>query len=213
MNIDHSLGYVKLVHITPDAEKSIVSMARVSTNTENTDLNLIRYLIRHKHWSPFEMAHMTVEIGTTRAISAQIIRHRSFSFQEFSQRYSPVDTIHLVKARRQDRRNRQKSIDDIDDEIQKEWIRKQQELYEKVGEVYQWALQNGIARECARFVLPLATHTRLFMTGNIRSWIHYLLVRNHEDTQWEHRWLAQEIEFIFARYLPNIYQAMRESDV
>lgn len=210
MILDESLGRVRLVHITPNAEQAIVSMARVSTNPDNTNTNLIRYLIRHKHWSPFEMAHMTVEIYTTRAISAQIIRHRSFSFQEFSQRYSPVNTIYLVRARRQDKKNRQKSIDDLDEKIQNEWLRKQKELYQHIDEIYHWALENGIAKECARFILPMATQTRLFMTGNIRSWIHYILVRNHPDTQFEHSWLANEIEHIFAQHLPIIHQAMRE---
>ena len=206
--------YAKLVSITPDAESQIVYMARVSNpsnqNNTETSARLLKYLIKHKHWSPFEMASMQVEINTTRAIAAQILRHRSFSFQEFSQRYSSVEelpTIKLPHLRRQDLKNKQASHDDLpaahiaylEDQI--EW------LYTQAQKVYKECLDLGVAKECARSVLPLGTPTRLYMAGTIRSWIHYLQIRTGIETQLEHRLVAESIKEIFYEQLPIVAEA------
>lgn len=211
---------VKLVAVTPDAEKSIVYMARVSNpanqaNTE-TSAKLIRYLIKHKHWSPFEMASMAVEINTSRAIAAQILRHRSFSFQEFSQRYSSVEDLkplELPMLRRQDSKNKQASHDDLDPELVKDLQTKIALHYDIAQSLYLSLLGAGVAKECAREVLPLGTPTRLYMAGTIRSWIHYLEVRCGVETQLEHRLVANGIKELFRENLPSIYEAAFSSEV
>lgn len=199
----------KLVHITPNAEELIAYMARVSNpanqNNTETSQRLIRYLIEHKHWSPFEMVNMCVEINTTRSIAAQILRHRSFSFQEFSQRYAEVtDKAVVPELRRQDTKNRQNSIDDIDEDKKKFFNAKIQHLYSECYNVYQDLLDAGIAKECAREVLPLATPTRLYMNGTIRSWIHYCQLRCANGTQEEHRIIATGVYKLLQEHLPNV---------
>jgi thymidylate synthase (FAD) len=210
---------VQLVWATPNAEEMIVKMARVSapSNQDNMDTGprLLRYLIKHKHWSPYEMANMCVEIETTRAISPQILRHRSFSFQEFSQRYA--DTNELGSAviphlRRQDNKNRQNSIDDLSSEEIAGYYRRISELYENSEHLYREMVSNGIAKECARSVLPLSTQTRLYMNGTIRSWIHYLDLRTDNGTQFEHRQIAGEIKRIFCKQFPIIGEAVFTTD-
>lgn len=206
---------VELVWATPNAEEMIVKMARVSapSNQDNMDTasRLLRYLIRNKHWSPFEMANMCVEIETTRAISPQILRHRSFSFQEFSQRYA--DTSELGSAviphlRRQDLKNRQNSIDDLSSEEIGNYYRRISELYENAEHLYREMVSSGIAKECARSVLPLSTQTRLFMNGTLRSWIHYLDLRCSNGTQLEHQQIARAIKQIFCGQFPIIGEAV-----
>jgi len=205
---------VDLVWVTPNAEEMLVKMARVSApkNQDNMDTapRLLKYLIRNKHWSPFEMANMCVEIETTRAISPQILRHRSFSFQEFSQRYA--DTSELGSAviphlRRQDLKNRQNSIDDIPVEMLGTFYRRISELYENSEHLYREMVSSGIAKECARSVLPLSTQTRLFMNGTLRSWIHYLDLRCSNGTQLEHQQIARAIRKIFCEQFPIIGEA------
>jgi len=206
---------VELVWATPNAEEMIVKMARVSApkNQDNMDTapRLLRYLLKHKHVSPFEMANMCVEIETTRAISPQILRHRSFSFQEFSQRYA--DTSELGSAviphlRRQDNKNRQNSIDDLSSELVGNYYRRISELYENSEHLYREMVSNGVAKECARSILPLSTQTRLFMNGTLRSYIHYLQVRTDPSTQLEHRQIALEIKKIFCQQFPIIGEAV-----
>ena len=210
---------VDLTWVTPNAEELIVKMARVSAprNQDNMDTapRLLRYLIKHKHWSPFEMANMCVEIETTRAISPQIIRHRSFSFQEFSQRYA--DTSELGSAviphlRRQDHKNRQNSIDDLSSDAISSYYRRISKLYEDAEHLYREMVSSGVAKECARSVLPLSTQTRLFMNGTIRSWLHYLQLRCHESTQFEHRETAEAIKRIFCKEFPIIGEAVFTAD-
>lgn len=200
-----------LVHITPNAEELISYMARVSnpSNQNNTETSqrLIRYLIEHKHWSPFEMVNMCVEINTTRSIAAQILRHRSFSFQEFSQRYSDVSNIGtpvIPALRRQDTKNRQNSIDDLAPEVQTAFITRIEYLYDDAYALYEDMLESGVAKECAREVLPLATPTRLYMNGTIRSWIHYCQLRCANGTQEEHRILATGVYKLLQEHLPNV---------
>lgn len=196
-------------------EDLITYCARVSNpanqlNTE-TSPRLLRYLIQHKHWSPFEMVDMTVEIETSRAIASQLLRHRSFSFQEFSQRYSTIGAgYECVQARRQDAKNRQNSFDDLPDDI-KEWFRDTQEwFWDRAYEAYGEALDKGVAKECARFLLPLSTTTRLYMKGSVRSWIHYLQVRLDPSTQKEHRDVAEAIAKIFEEQFPNVAAALKD---
>ena len=204
----------KLVSITPKAEEQIVYMARVSNpsnqNNMETAPRLIKYLIKHKHWSPFEMASMQVEIETTRAVAAQILRHRSFSFQEFSQRYSSVDqlgTVGLPHLRSQDLKNKQASHDDLD-QSEVDLMNKQiQQLYHQAFDYYEFLLSKGVAKECARSILPLGTPTRLYMSGTIRSWIHYIQVRAAVETQLEHRLIAEAVKDIFEQQLPSVYEA------
>lgn len=207
--------HVDLTWVTPNAEELIVKMARVSApkNQDNMDTapRLLQYLIKHSHWSPFEMAGMCVEIETTRAISPQILRHRSFSFQEFSQRYA--DTSELGSAaiphlRRQDQKNRQNSIDDLSPDLVGNYYRRISELYENSEHLYREMVSNGIAKECARSILPLSTQTRLFMNGTIRSYIHYLQVRTDPSTQLEHRQIALAIKDIFCQQFPVIGEAV-----
>jgi thymidylate synthase (FAD) len=199
-----------LIHITPHAEDHIAYLARVSnpTNQDNkaTAPRLVRYLIDHKHWSPFEMVSMCVEITTTRAISPQILRHRSFSFQEFSQRYaSPNDigTPVVPEWRAQDLKNRQKSVEGLYDDLDLDAFNiMTARLYSQAIDTYNLLLANGVAKECARGILPLNTPTRLYMHGTVRSWIHYLQVRTEEGTQKEHRLIAEAVKEIFIRQLP-----------
>ena len=201
----------KLVWITPDAEKLIGKIARVSNpdNEDNPEVTkLLKYLIKHKHWSPFEMASMCVEIKTTRAISPQILRHRSFSFQEFSQRYAPAMDLELPTLRRQDNKNRQNSIDDLDPEMTELYERKIEEHFNSAKDLYEQLLDRGVAKECARAVLPLNTGTRLYMSGTIRSWLHYCDLRAWHGTQWEHTQIALNCMDILKEQVPTIAAAM-----
>ncbi len=204
---------VKLVHITPNAEELISYMARVSnpanqSNTE-TSAKLIKYLIDHQHWSPFEMVNMCVEINTTRSIAAQILRHRSFSFQEFSQRYAEVMGIGVVpELRRQDTKNRQNSIDNLAPEVKEYFENRIGYLYDDAYAVYEEMLEMGVAKECAREVLPLATPTRLYMNGTIRSWIHYCQLRCGNGTQLEHRIIAEGAYKLLQEHLPSVCAAL-----
>ena len=203
---------VKLVHITPNAEELISYMARVSnpSNQSNTETSakLIKYLIDHQHWSPFEMVNMCVEINTTRSIAAQILRHRSFSFQEFSQRYAEVPIpAELPHLRRQDTKNRQNSIDDLDDSIKQSFDFRIGQLYADSYRIYKDMIASGIAKECAREVLPLATPTRMYMNGTIRSWIHYCQLRCGNGTQQEHRIIAQGVYKLLEEHLPSVCTA------
>ena len=203
---------VSLVHTTPDAEKLIAYMARVS-NPDNQDNpeseRLIRYLIKHKHWSPFEMVNMCVKIETTRSVAAQILRHRSFSFQEFSQRYAQVaEPAAIPQLRRQDTKNRQNSIDDIDPLMQQDFEIKMQRHFVDGMKLYKEMLDAGIAKECARFVLPLATPTKIYMTGSCRSWIHYINLRSGHGTQKEHMAVAEGVRSIFSEQFPTVAQAL-----
>ena len=205
---------VQLIWSTPQAEEMIVKMARVSApkNQDNMDTapRLLKYLINNKHWSPFEMGNMCVEIETTRSISPQILRHRSFSFQEFSQRYA--DTGELGSAviphlRRQDFKNRQNSIDDLSTDVIAGYYRRISQLYEDSEHLYREMLSTGVAKECARSILPLSTQTRLYMNGTLRSWIHYLQLRCDPGTQLEHRQIAEAIKQIFCTEFPVIGEA------
>lgn len=196
---------VKLVWATPDAEKHILYMARVSSgNQDSSDTRLLSYLIRNKHWSPFEMVNMCVEINTSRAISAQILRHRSFSFQEFSQRYAETNSTVSYEARRQDTKSRQNSIDDLPQETLDWFLSAQGNMEAKALNLYTEALKRGIAKECARMLLPMASSTKLYMNGNVRSWLHYLDLRTDVSTQLEHREIALEIKEIFIQQFPFI---------
>ena len=201
---------VKLISITPDSENLIAYCARVSSNQQDNPSisKLLRYCIKHKHWSIFETAYLTVEINTSRAISAQILRHRSFTFQEFSQRYAEVPDFVTYKARRQDKKNRQASIDDMSF-ADKHWFTCAQDRVQTVSSfLYNEALDRGIAKEQARFLLPLSSKTKIYMTGNVRSWIHYLDQRCKWDTQKEHRDLALEMREIVKQELPTIAKAV-----
>lgn len=203
---------IKLISITPDAEKTMAYIARVSSpHQDNPDIaKLLAYCIRKGHWSVFEQASVTFEIVTSRMISAQILRHKSFQYQEFSQRYSEVSDQYLpVTARRQDTANRQNSIDDMPEEVKQEWARRQASNWELARANYEWALQQGIAKECARAVLPIQARTRLYMTGTVRSWIHYLQVRCDPATQLEHREIALEIRKMLAQVLPVVAEALQ----
>lgn len=212
-------GAVSLVWVTPNAEEMITKMARVSApkNQENMDTapRLLRYLITHSHWSPYEMANMCVEINTTRAISAQILRHRSFSFQEFSTRYADVSELGssvIPHLRRQDTKNRQNSIDDLDADMIAGYYRRISQLYEDAEHLYREMVSTGVAKECARSILPLSTPTRLYMNGSIRSWIHYLQLRCDQSTQLEHRIIAQQIKDVFCKTLPIIGEAAFQTE-
>ena len=204
----------KLIWITPDAEALVGKIARVSNpnNEDNPEVDkLIRYLIRHKHWSPFEMVSMCVEIHTTRAIAAQILRHRSFSFQEFSQRYAiPTDTFATVlpDLRRQDTKNRQNSIDDIEPQTKEYYDQRIDNHFREAVKLYESLLHSGVAKECARSVLPLNTVTRLYMSGTIRSWLHYVDLRGDNGTQREHMTIARAVGEILADQVPTIARAM-----
>lgn len=200
---------VKLISITPDAEKNIMFMARVSNpnNQSSENTKLLDYCIKQQHWSIFEMAHMTVEIETSRGIAAQILRHKSFSFQEYSQRYAEAADFEVYPARRQDNKNRQNSIDDMTPEDQQWFQDAQLSTNSKAMELYKEGLGRGIAKEQMRFLLPLSTKTKLYMSGNVRSWMHYLDLRSDVATQLEHREIAIAIKDIFAQQLPIIAKA------
>jgi len=203
---------VEFVHASPDAEHLITKMARVSApaNEDNyeTAPRLLRYLIKHQHWSPFEMASMCVKIRTERDISAQILRHRSFSFQEFSTRYAEVeDSFVLPALRRQDVKNRQNSIDDIPEKVEVKFLGKIIDLYAEAFDLYNEMLENDVAKECARRILPLSTPTTMYMHGTLRSWIHYINLRSGPETQLEHRKIAAECKEVFATQFPVIAEA------
>ena len=209
------MNLVELISVTPEAEKHIAYCARVSNpNNQNNDnyAKLLKYCIDHQHWSIFEHGFMTVQINTTRGLAAQILRHRSFTFQEFSQRYADAtllaEGVPLFELRRQDTKNRQNSIDDIDQEIVFKWNSKLREHFAKSKAIYDGMIKDGIAKECARFVLPLATPTRLYMSGTIRSWIHYIELRSGHGTQKEHMLIAQECKRIFIEQFPIIGEAL-----
>jgi thymidylate synthase (FAD) len=206
---------VKLVSVTPDAEKHMAYCARVSNpnNQENDKFSgLLKYCIKHHHWSIFEQATMTLEINTTRGIAAQILRHRSFTYQEFSQRYADssllADSIPIPELRRQDTKNRQNSIDDIDPFTRQRYEILIQKHFREAMDLYQEMLDEGIAKECARFILPLATPTRLYMTGSVRSWIHYIDLRSANGTQKEHMDIANACKCIFICQFPAVAEAM-----
>ena len=206
---------VKLVSLTKphddsmNCEDLIAYCARVSnpSNQNNTATapNLLKYLIKHKHWSPFEMASMTLEIKTSRAIAAQILRHRSFSFQEFSQRYSVAQDLEEVQLRKQAEKNRQSSTDEFTDGF---FLAKVREHLAKSVSLYSQAIEMGVAKESARLLLPLTTETTMYMSGTIRSWVHYIDLRSQEDTQKEHRDIAEGCRDIFVEHFPNISIAL-----
>ena len=206
---------IKLISVTPDAEKTIAYVARVS-NPKNQDneqfAGLLSYCIKHGHWSVFELAFMTVEINTTRGLAAQILRHRSFTYQEFSQRYADVsfirEEIPLPELRRQDEKNRQNSIDDVDAGIVAKYNKKMRKQFDASIDLYKEMLHDGIAKECARFVLPLATPTRLYMTGSVRSWIHYIELRSAHGTQKEHMDLVENVRTLFKVQFPTVSEAL-----
>ena len=206
---------VKLVSITPDAEKTMAYVARVS-NPKNQDNDkfsgLLSYCIKHGHWSVFEQAYMSLEINTTRGLAAQILRHRSFTYQEFSQRYADAnllsEKIPLPKLRRQDLKNRQNSTDDIDPYIVQKYDILMEEHFKASMDLYNKMLEDGIAKECARFVLPLSTPTRIYMTGSCRSWIHYINLRSAHGTQKEHMDIANECRKVFIEQFPSVSEAL-----
>lgn len=206
---------VKLISMTPDAEKTMGYVARVSnpSNQENPKVaGLLSYCIKNGHWSVFEQAHMTLEINTTRGIAAQILRHRSFTYQEFSQRYADSsvlsEEIPLPELRRQDTKNRQNSIDDIEEDVKLEFQKKIQMHFEQGMSLYKDMLEQGIAKECARFVLPLATPTKIYMTGSVRSWIHYINLRAGNGTQKEHMDIAENCKVVFCEAFPIVSEAL-----
>ncbi len=209
------MNSVKLVTVTPDAEKTMGYVARVSNpnNQENPKVaGLLSYCIKHNHWSVFEQAFMTVEINTTRGLAAQILRHRSFTFQEFSQRYADssmlADKIPLPELRRQDEKNRQNSIDNVDPFINQEFQIKMEKYFESGMKLYKEMLEYGIAKECARFVLPLACPTKIYMTGSVRSWIHYIKLRSANGTQKEHMDIANDAKRVFCEQFPICAEAL-----
>ena len=206
---------VKLVTVTPKAEETMGYVARVS-NPKNQDnpkvAGLLSYCIKHGHWSVFEQAHMTVEIETTRGLAAQILRHRSFTYQEFSQRYADSSMLSKVipmpELRRQDDKNRQNSIDDLDPFVVQDFELKMQRHFVEGMKIYKEMLDAGVAKECARFVLPLATPTKLYMTGSVRSWIHYINLRSAHGTQKEHMEIAENCRTIFNEQFPIVAEAL-----
>ena len=206
---------IKLISVTPDAEKTIAYVARVSNpaNQENEKFaGLLRYCIQHGHWSVFEQAFMTVEINTTRGLAAQILRHRSFTYQEFSQRYQDVshirEDIPLPELRSQDEKNRQNSIDNVEPALVEKFNEKMRKHFDASIDLYKMMLHDGIAKECARFVLPLATPTRLYMTGSVRSWIHYIELRSAHGTQKEHMDLVENVRKVFIQQFPTVAEAL-----
>lgn len=207
---------VTFVHCSPDAENLIVRMARVSNpaNEDNvaTAPKLLRYLIDHQHWSPFEMCSLCVKIDTERDISAQILRHRSFSFQEFSTRYAEAQPFTIPDLRKQDLKNRQNSTNDLNPHLIKSYNERIQYLYAGIKDCYNGMIANGVAKECARRILPLSTQTTLYMHGTLRSFIHYIKIRTDASTQLEHRLVAIEIKKIFCNQFPIIGQAAFETD-
>ena len=208
------MSTTKLVSATPEAEDLIAYCARVSnpTNQDNPEYEkLIKYLIKHNHWSPFELAHVVMEINTTRAIAAQILRHRSFSFQEFSQRYADVSLMSFARPphlRRQDTKNRQNSIDDLSAEKTASFYRQISHLYAQSEDLYRELVSSGVAKESARDILPLGTPTRLFMSGSVRSWLHYIDLRRSNGTQLEHQQIARDAETVLRGVVPSVCCAM-----
>jgi len=205
---------VKLISITPDAEKTMAYIARVSNPSNQNNDNysgLLKYCIRHNHWSVFEQSSMTLEIETTRGIAAQILRHRSFTFQEFSQRYADTNllgTIPTPDLRSQDSKNRQNSIDDIPKNKKKQLQKIIASYFAEGIDLYNELIREGVAKECARFVLPLATPTKLYMTGSCRSWIHYISLRSAHGTQLEHMRIAEEVRDVFVKQFPAVSEAL-----
>ena len=208
---------VKLIQITPNPEEQIAYIARVSNpnNQDNPDYaKLLAYCIKHQHWSIFEQAFMTLEIETTRGLAAQILRHRSFTFQEFSQRYADTSLmtrgslIPLPELRRQDLKNRQNSTDDLDPDKVKMLEKEIAQHFHDAQDLYRYMIDMGVAKECARFVLPLAVPTRLYMSGSVRSWIHYIDLRSAHGTQKEHKVIAEECREIFKEQLPVVSEAL-----
>ena len=206
---------INLISVTPDAEQHMAYVARVS-NPKNQDNDkfsgLLKYCIKHGHWSVFEQAYMTVEINTTRGIAAQILRHRSFTYQEFSQRYADsnlLGEIELPELRRQDDKNRQNSIDDLEPEMVDKFNRQMNTLFSSAFGLYNQMLKAGVAKECARFVLPLATPTRIYMTGSCRSWIHYINLRSAHGTQKEHMDIAEGCRRVFTEQFPLVSEALQ----
>ena len=205
---------VSFVNITADPEQTMAYIARVS-NPNNQDnenyAGLLRYCIKHQHWSVFEQSSMTLEIETTRGLAAQVLRHRSFTFQEFSQRYADsnlLGEIELPELRRQDTKNRQNSIDDLDPAVVEKLEKQMNTLFSSSLALYNQMLESGVAKECARFVLPLATPTRLYMTGSCRSWIHYIQLRSAHGTQKEHMEIANACKSHFVQHYPTVAEAL-----
>ena len=205
---------VTRIQSTPDAEKTMAYIARVS-NPNNQDnekfAGLLKYCIKHQHWSVFEQSSMTLEIETTRAIAAQILRHRSFTFQEFSQRYAAstaLGDIDLPELRRQDEKNRQNSTDDLDPEMVEKFNKQMITLFSSAKSLYEQMLSQGVAKECARMVLPLCTPTRIYMTGSCRSWIHYINLRSAHGTQKEHMDIANACRKVFTEQFPAVSEAL-----
>ena len=206
---------VKLISVTPDAEQHMAYCARVSNPSNQDNENyagLLRYCIKHQHWSIFEQAFMTLEINTTRAIAAQVLRHRSFTFQEFSQRYADSsmlgEKIPLPELRRQDTKNRQNSIDGLDEFVVQRLQMQMQTLFDSSMALYQQMLNAGVAKECARNVLPLCVGTKIYMSGSIRSWIHWIDLRSANGTQKEHMLLAEGARVIFKEQFPTVAEAL-----
>jgi len=206
---------VRLISVTPDAEQIMAYFARVSNPANQDNENyagLLRYCIKHNHWSVFEQAFMTLEIETNRGIAAQILRHRSFTYQEFSQRYADTnllsDNIPVPELRRQDTKNRQNSIDDLEEDKVFVMNKMIEDLFKDAQQVYNFLLSQGVAKECARFVLPLATPTRIYMSGSVRSWIHYINLRSANGTQKEHMNIANECKKLFVEQFPVVSEAL-----
>ena len=209
------MNKVELISLTPDAEKTMAHIARVSNPSNQANdkfAGLLRYCIKHEHWSVFEQSCMTLKIETNRGIAAQILRHRSFTFQEFSQRYAETNllgnNIPIPNLRRQDQKNRQNSIDDISDDVKRKFTKKISNHFDEANKLYEEMLKEGIAKECARFIMPLATPTRIYMTGSCRSWIHYIQLRSKEGTQKEHMEIAEECKKVFIEYFPSVSEAL-----
>ena len=205
---------VKLVSITPDAEQTMAYIARVSnpSNQDNEKYSgLLKYCIKHNHWSVFEQSSMSLEIETSRAIAAQILRHRSFTFQEFSQRYAASTALgdfELRELRRQDSKNRENSTNDLEPELIEKFEKQMITLFSSSKSLYEQMLSQGVAKECARMVLPLCTPTRIYMTGSCRSWVHYINLRSAHGTQKEHMQIAEECRKIFIEQFPNVSEAL-----
>ena len=212
---------VRFVQCTPSPEENMAYIARVSNpnNQDNPSFEgLLKYCVKHQHWSVFEQAYMTLEIQTTRAIAAQILRHRSFTYQEFSQRYADSsllgfgDAIPLPELRRQDTKNRQNSVDDLDPFLKQSYELQMQTLFSSAMNLYHQMLDNGVAKECARNVLPLCVPTRIYMTGSCRSWIHYIDLRSSNGTQKEHMDVANACKDIFIEQFPTVAKALDWTD-
>jgi thymidylate synthase (FAD) len=206
---------VKLISVTPDAEQTMAFIARVSNPANQDNENyakLLAYCIKHNHWSVFEQSSMTLEIETNRGIAAQILRHRSFTFQEFSQRYADTnlitENIPIPDLRKQDTKNRQNSTDDLGDYVKLKFQSEIAELFKHSNNLYKRMLEAGVAKECARFVLPLATPTRIYMTGSCRSWIHYINLRSANGTQKEHMDIALECKRVFSEQFSTVAEAL-----